>query len=91
MLALVSIQYVEDYGIACGGSVPYYKFKGGYDLLVRTDHEATAIGLALAHIRKGGTEQSTAFYPRGDVRFFASEEAAVESVDEWQRDSIQRA
>jgi hypothetical protein len=74
---LVSVQSVEWYGER------YYKFKGGFAILVRTDKEATAFGLVLEYLVANNL--ASGYYPR-HAEAFASEEEALASLPEWDRE-----
>ncbi len=74
---LVSVQSVEYYGER------YYKFKGGFAVLVRTDKDATAMGLVLGYLAERGL--SKGFYP-SFCQPFATEEEALASLPEWDRE-----
>ena len=74
---LVSVQSVEYYGER------YYKFKGGFAILVRTDKDATAMGLVLGYLAEQGL--SKGYYPCL-CQPFHSEEEALASLPEWDRE-----
>jgi hypothetical protein len=74
---LVSVQSVEWYGER------YYKFKGGFAILVRTAKEATAFGLVLEYLVANNL--ASGYYPR-HAEAFASEEEALASLPEWDRE-----
>lgn len=74
---LVSVQSVEYYGER------YYKFKGGFAILVRTDKDATAMGLVLGYLADKGL--SKGYYPCL-CQPFHSEEEALASLPEWDRE-----
>lgn len=84
-VALVATQYVEDYGIGQGGSIPHFKFKGGRYFLVQTDKAATAIGVVLQNLAANG--MSAGEYPT-HVSFHASDTEAVDSVEDYERPSV---
>ncbi len=73
---LVSVQSVEYYGER------YYKFKGGFAILVRTSKEATAFGLVLEYLV--ANHLASGYFPR-HAEAFASEEEALASLPEWDR------
>lgn len=74
---LVSVQSVEYYGER------YYKFKGGFAILVRTDKDATAMGLVLEWLSEQNL--SRGYYPCL-CQPFHSEEEALASLPEWDRE-----
>lgn len=76
-VTLVHIQYVEQYGDN------YFKYKGGCAVLVRTTHEASAMGIALAWLAERGW--STSHYPK-HAEVFTSEAEALASLPEWDRE-----
>ena len=82
-VALVSTQYVESY--SDDPKIPYYKFKGGSYFLVQTGKDATAIGVVLQYL--SDKNFSSGSYPTS-VSFFSSVEAALGSVEEWERDRV---
>ena len=73
-VTLVSVQSVECYGEG------YYKFKGGFAVIVRTMREASAMGLTLKYLSENGL--SAGYYPR-HAEVFASEAEAIASLPEW--------
>jgi hypothetical protein len=73
-VTLVSVQSVECYGEG------YYKFKGGLAVIVRTIHEASAMGLTCKWLTEQGL--SAGYYPR-HAEVFASEAEAIASLPEW--------
>ena len=74
---LVSVQSVEPYGER------YYKFKGGFAVLVHTDKDATAMGLVLGYLAEQNL--SRGYYPCL-CQPFASAEEALASLPEWDRE-----
>ena len=74
---LVSVQSVEYYGER------YYKFKGGFAVLVHTDKDATAMGLVLGYLAEQNL--SRGYYPCL-CQPFASAEEALASLPEWDRE-----
>ena len=78
MFAIIYTQNLENYGDA---SSPFWKFKGGSALLVKCEREQDAFGFACRHLAASG--RSVEEFPKS-VEFFASEEAAIASLPEWE-------
>jgi hypothetical protein len=76
--ALVHTQNLENYGDA---ESPFWKFKGGSSLLIKCEREQDAFGYACRHLAL--SNRSREEYPKAVV-FFATEEEAIASLEEWE-------
>lgn len=85
MFAIVHTQWLENYGDA---ESPFWKFKGGATFLVpNCSRQQDAMARICGHLFDSGRGREE--YPT-HAALFDSEEAAVGSVEEWERDSIER-
>jgi hypothetical protein len=73
---LVTVQSVEYYGER------YYKFKGGFNVLVSTDKDATAFGLVLEYLV--ANKLASGYYPKHAERFETEADALATLDPEWE-------